>query len=154
MRQKEREITDRAKLDQIISGALYCHLACSIDDQPYLVPLSFGYDGRYIYFHTAHKGKKSDIFSQNSNVCVSFEREVSLKQDNNQACNWSFQFQSVLVSGIIEEVITPEGRTEALNQIMAQYSHQKWPFQEKTVTKTSLWRVNPKTITGKQSPAR
>ena len=154
MSPKDKEITDRVKLDQIISGALYCHLACSIDDQPYIVPLSFGYDGRYIYFHTAQNGKKSDIFSQNSNVCVSFERDVSLKQDNGQACNWSFQFQSVLVSGIIEEVITPENRVKALDQIMAQYSDQKWTFPEKTVSKTNLWRVNLKTITGRQSPTQ
>ena len=151
MRRKENEITDRIMLDQIISGALYCHLACSINDQPYLIPLSFGYDGEYVYFHTALKGKKSDIFSQNSNICLGFEREVSLEKDEDQACDWSFHFQSVIATGVIEEVTKYETRLLVLDQIMSHYSDKKWTFPEKTLARTRTWKVNLKSITGKQS---
>lgn len=151
MRHKENEITDRIMLDQIISGALYCHLACSINDQPYLIPLSFGYDGEYVYFHTALNGKKSDIFLQNSNVCLGFEREVSLEKDEDQACDWSFHFQSVIATGVIQEVTKYENRLSVLDQIMAHYSDKKWTFPEKTLARTRAWKVYLKSITGKQS---
>jgi len=63
MRKKEKEITRREELDHIIHNSLICHLSCSLNDQPYVVPLSFGYDGNAVYFHTAPEGKKIDILS-------------------------------------------------------------------------------------------
>ena len=151
MAQQETEIKDRVILDQIIAGALYCHLACSINDQPYLVPLSFGYDGEYVYFHTAPHGKKSDIFSQNSKVCIGFEREVSLKEDKNRACNWSFQYQSVIANGAIEEVTKIDEQVEVLDQIMKHYSDKEWTYPEKTLPKARFWKVQLQALTGKES---
>ncbi|MCK5794940.1 MAG: pyridoxamine 5'-phosphate oxidase family protein [Anaerolineales bacterium] len=62
MRKKDKEITDRKTLDSIIRNAKICHLACCLNDQPYVIPISFGYDGKTIYFHTALIGKKNEVF--------------------------------------------------------------------------------------------
>ena len=151
MGQKKGEITDRTELDRIILKSLYCHLACSSANQPYIVPLSFGYDGDYIYFHTASEGKKSDIFAKNSNVCICFESDVSLVPNSAQACSWSFKFNSVLATGQIEEITSSEDRIMALNQIMAHYSRKEWTFPEKNLSNTRLWRVKLKALSGKKS---
>ena len=59
MRRKEKEVTDRSLIDGIIHQADICHLSCSLEDRPYLVPISFGYDGQAVYIHTAPSGRKT-----------------------------------------------------------------------------------------------
>ena len=73
MRRKDKEITDREVIDSIINESTFCRLALSQDDRPYIVPLTFGYDGTALYFHGALAGKKIDILRKNINVCFEFD---------------------------------------------------------------------------------
>jgi uncharacterized protein len=50
MRRKDREIQNREIIDEIISEAEVCRLGLSRDNHPYIVPVSFGYNGRCLYF--------------------------------------------------------------------------------------------------------
>jgi nitroimidazol reductase NimA-like FMN-containing flavoprotein (pyridoxamine 5'-phosphate oxidase superfamily) len=152
MRIKEKEITDRKELDQIIRNSLICHLSCSLNDQPYVVPLSFGYDGNAVYFHTAKNGKKIKFLLVNPRVCLAFESEVKLQTDPDLACNWTFHFKSVIAYGTVEELIDPGSRTNAIKQIMLHYSDKDWEISDKELSRTKLWRVKLDEITGKKSP--
>ena len=53
MRRAEKEIKDQTDIDNIIKEARVCRLAMADKDQPYVVPLNFGYDYPYLYFHDA-----------------------------------------------------------------------------------------------------
>ncbi len=153
MRRKEKEITRREELDHIIHNSLICHLSCSLNDQPYVVPLSFGYDGNAVYFHTAPEGKKNDILSANPRVCLGFEQEINIQPDPDLACGWSFHYQSVIAAGNAEKINDPLDRLYAIKQIMLHYSGDDWEFSEKELSKTTIWRVILTEITGKKSPA-
>jgi len=54
----------------VLRSAQYVTLAMSVDDQPYLVSLSHGYDEdrNCIYFHCAREGKKLDYLRANNTV--------------------------------------------------------------------------------------
>ncbi len=65
MRRNDSEITDRKDIDGIIRRCRVCRLAMCDGSQPYIVPLSFGYDGSFLYFHTAREGRKIDIIKRN-----------------------------------------------------------------------------------------
>ncbi len=67
-------------------------LGCSIDDQPYIIPVTYAYDGKYIYGQLT-EGKKLDILRKNNKVC--FEIDVALNMQN---------WQGVIVYGIFEEL--------------------------------------------------
>jgi len=153
MRRKEKEITDRNELDQIIRDSLICHLSCCLDNQPYLVPLSFGYDGNAVYFHTAREGKKIEYLSLNPRVCLAFESEIKLHSDPDLACGWTFHFKSALAYGTAEELTDPASRDNAIKQIMLQYLDGNWEISDKELSRTKLWRVKLDEITGKKSPA-
>ena len=58
MKRQDKEIQNRQLIDEIISQALVCRLGLCRDNQPYVVPLNFGYDGQRLYFHSAQKGMK------------------------------------------------------------------------------------------------
>lgn len=87
MRRNDREIKDRKDIDGIIRRCLVCHLATCDNGQPYVVPLNFGYDGRFLYFHAAPEGRKIDIINKNNRVGFEFDilHEIVTAQ---QACDW------------------------------------------------------------------
>jgi len=43
MRRKDREITDRKKIEAILDKAPVCRIGFSKDNDPYVVPVCFGY---------------------------------------------------------------------------------------------------------------
>ena len=154
MRKKDKSIVEREILDKIIHESLICHLACCLDGQPYVIPISFGYDGKTVYFHTARAGKKNKIFLENPQVCLAFETDIKLITDEESACKWTFDFRSVIASGEIKEISDPVLKNAGLNQIMRHHSGKDWEMPEKVIRKTKIWGVELKNITGKRSPSK
>ena len=73
MRRSDREIRDRSSIDGILHAASVCHLALCDGDRPYVVPMSYGYDGDRLYFHCASEGRKLDVVRRNPNACFAVE---------------------------------------------------------------------------------
>jgi nitroimidazol reductase NimA-like FMN-containing flavoprotein (pyridoxamine 5'-phosphate oxidase superfamily) len=138
-------------LGRVLDKALYCHLACSYQDEPYLIPLAYGYDGEFVYIHTSKTGKKADIMKNNPRVCLGFEIDVRLQKDPDQACEWAFEYQSVIASGVIEEIVDPDKKSAGLSVIMDHYSNKTWEFPSKHLAKTKVWRIRILEISGKDS---
>jgi nitroimidazol reductase NimA-like FMN-containing flavoprotein (pyridoxamine 5'-phosphate oxidase superfamily) len=151
MRRKEKEITERNLIDTVISKALVCRLALCKEKMPYVIPVSFGYDGKNIFIHTASEGKKIDFISDNNNVCFEFEHDVKLVTNETTACSWSFSFYSVVGFGKIFEITAVDDKIAALNQIMIHYSGKSWEVNPNSVEKTRVWKIEIDSITGKQS---
>ena len=151
MRRKDKEIRDRGLISHIIKNCQVCRLGLAKDNTPYVVPVSFGYDGDAIYFHTAKEGKKIDYIEANNAVCFEFEHGVRLVPNEGNPCKWTFSFQSVIGYGKIHELVDESEKIEGLNRIMEQYSGQKWVFSEKMPSSIRVWRIVIETISGKQS---
>ena len=68
IRRKEKAITNQSEMIEILMQAQYVTIAMCMENQPYLVTLSHGYDSENncIYFHCAKEGKKIDILSANN----------------------------------------------------------------------------------------
>jgi hypothetical protein len=151
VRRKEKQITERKEIDAIIHASPVCRMAMARDNRPYLVPLSFGYDGSTVYIHTAAQGKKIDFIQANPHVCIEFEHQVSVIRDDGLACKWSFKFKSVIGFGTISELIDPEQKQQGLDQIMRHYTDKAWTFNPKAVEKTRVWRIDLESLSGKRS---
>ena len=153
MRRNEREIKDRKDIDDIIKRCRVCHLAMCDDGQPYIVPLNFGYDGRFLYFHTAPEGRKIDIIKRNNRVGFEFDILHDIVTAE-QACKWGAKYESVMGSGTAEIVDDLEAKKEALQLIMRQYGNGTWDFKEEILKKTLVLRVRILEITGKARKSR
>jgi uncharacterized protein len=148
MRQKDREIKDRKEIDDIIRRCRVCRLATCDEGQPYIIPLSFGYDGRFLYFHAAPEGRKIDIVKRNN--LVGFELDILHDiVTAEQACKWGVKYESVIGSGTAEIVDDLEAKKEALEWIMRQYGSGAWDFPEEIMKKTLVFRVRILEISGK-----
>ncbi len=154
MRRKDRLIEHRADIDAIIAGSEVCRLALSVKDEPYLVPLSFGYDGDAIYVHTAKKGKKIDYFKANNRVCFEFETNVRYVRDGSDACSSTFSFESVIGYGNISEEVDAEHKQYALRQISLHYGETPNAFPQDAVRKVRVWKVSIESVSGKRSPLK
>lgn len=151
MRRKDKEIQQPELIDTIIASARVCRLGVCMDNQPYVIPLSFGYDGRAIYFHTAAEGQKIDYMTANNRVCFELEHDVGIIPHDSEACKWSCSFYSVIGFGTVEEISDTREKVRALNLIMKHYSDRKWNFAEHQLEITRVWRIEIERISGKCS---
>lgn len=151
MRRSDKEITDLATIHEIVRGCEVCRLGLAVEGEPYVVPISFGFDGEAVYFHTAKDGRKIEMMAANPRVCVQFERNVELVTDNEDACAWTFRFESVIGFGAVTELVDEKEKTRGLNQIMKHYSGRNWSFGGPLMSATRVWRVDLDILTGKRS---
>ena len=70
LRRKDKEVTDERLLKKILKTTKYVTIALSMNNEPYLVSLSHGYDEKKncLYFHCAREGKKLQYLSSNDTV--------------------------------------------------------------------------------------
>lgn len=150
MRRKDKEIADRAEMESIIRESTICRLALADNEQPYIVPLSFGYKDNSLYFHSAAEGKKIDILRKNQNVCFEFDAGSEIKTGK-AACEWGMKYRSVIGFGNASFLEDPDSKQAALDIIMQQYSDKSFAYSEKILKKTLVIKVEITHMTGKLS---
>lgn len=148
MRKAEREIKDRAEIDAIIQGSQVCRLGLTDGSDPYVVPLCFGYDGQYLYFHCAREGRKMDMLRRNNRVCFEFDHLDGFVEDD-QACQWGLKYRSVIGFGSASILEDPEEKRQALALLMKQYSPSPHTFPEKVFSLTAVIKIHIESISGK-----
>ena len=80
---------------EVLSRAQVARLGCSFEDQPYVVPIYFAYDGDYIYVFST-SGQKIEWMRVNPKICV--------QTDIQSEGEWT----SVVVTGRYEELTEPQ----------------------------------------------
>ncbi|MFC1737124.1 pyridoxamine 5'-phosphate oxidase family protein [Candidatus Hydrogenedentota bacterium] len=150
MRNKEKEITETADIESVITEAIVCHLAMVDGNKPYVVPISFGYRDGTLFLHTSPKGMKTNILRANPNVCFEFEVGVEMVKAE-KACKWDVKYQSVIGWGKACFLDGNEAKREALDIIMGHYSDDAFEYEDDVVSKTAVVRVDIESVTGKQS---
>ena len=79
------------QINNILSSQVIGRLACSDGNYPYIIPLTYTFDGSFIYGQVL-EGKKLDIMRKNPNVCFQVDSILDIY-------NW----QSVILYGRFEE---------------------------------------------------
>lgn len=145
MRRKDREVTDSAKIDAVISACECCRLGLNDDGETYIVPLSFGYENkggeRIFYFHSASDGRKISVLQKDKRV--SFELDCAYKvQEASFACGYSAKYSSVMGTGRVDFLENHDEKVYALKRIMEHYTGKDvWEFPRESVEKTCVFRL-------------
>jgi len=150
MRRKDKEIKDKDQIEQIIRSAHICRLAMAHKDQPYVVPLNFGYRDNTVYFHSAAQGRKIDIIRDNPQVCLEFSTDLDLVRAE-KSCDWGQRFKCVIGFGKAQLVEAAAEKKEALDIIMDHYDGQGGGYSEKRLKMTTVIKVVLTEMTGKRS---
>lgn len=150
MRRREKEITDRAEIDALIRSARVLRLGLADGKEPYVVPLSFGYDGGSLYFHCALQGRKLDVIRRNDLVCFEMDELLSIEEAE-EACAWGARYRSVMGTGRAAVLEDRESKRRGLATIMAQYSDRGHGFSDHDVDRVCVVRVDITSLSGKQT---
>lgn len=150
MRRQDREINDRKKIDDIIRRSVVCRLGMSDGAEPYVVPMNFGYDGRFVYFHGAREGQKIDILRANPRVCLEFDIPGEFVVSDT-ACVWTMKYQSVIAHGVAEIADGSEEKRQGLSVVMAQVDPRAYTFPDEVLKNVCVLRVRIESISGKES---
>ncbi|HZJ61298.1 MAG TPA: pyridoxamine 5'-phosphate oxidase family protein [Chitinophagaceae bacterium] len=115
-----------AEIEQLLQQQLVGRIGCYADGIIYVVPVSYAYDGNYIYCHT-FEGMKINMMRKNPEVCFEVDNTKNL-------ANW----QSVIAWGSFEELPDGNNRNEAIRilrerklPILSSQTMQlgsQWPF--------------------------
>lgn len=152
MRRKDRELSDRRAIDQVIRDSAVCHLALWDGAAPYVVPLSFGYDGDHLYFHSAREGRKLDLLRRHPRVGFAFTPAPELVRGK-RACRWGLAYRSVVGTGRADLLEDREAKRRALAVLMAQYDDGAHTFDDAEVDRVAVIRVAIDELTGKATSA-
>ena len=150
MRRNDKQINDISVIEDILNRATVCRLAMCENNQPYVIPLCFGYEDNALYLHCSREGKKLDILKKNNNVCFEIDIEHEIIKAG-QACDWGMKYKSVIGFGKAVFIEDIESKLKALDVIMQQYSEGSFEYPENAIKNIVLIKVEIESMTGKQS---
>ena len=93
------------EINALLRRVGYGHLACCRDDQPYVLPIYYVFDGNEIFIYTT-AGLKSEIIKVNPRICLQVEE---ILDDG----SWG----SVVVTGEAKEIVDRSEREKAVDLI-------------------------------------
>lgn len=150
MRRKEREITDRAKIIEMIAECDVCRIGLVDEKGAYIVPMNFGFDekdGLTFYFHCAAEGKKLNLLKKVP--YASFEMDYRHKLiSSEKACSYSFNYSCVMGYG---EVVFLNGceKLDALDKIMSHYGVENREYSESALGRVIVFALRVLEISAK-----
>ena len=148
MRRKDREITSRPVIDEIIRSANLMRIAMVDEEMPFLVPVFYAFDGNSLYFHSAQAGRKIDILKRNNDVCF----EISVDHDiieSEEACDFEAKHRTVIGLGKAFFVEDEPQKIKALNMIVGNFTDRKFEYPKTNLARTAVIRIDIKSVKGK-----
>jgi len=151
MRRKDKEITDKKIIEEILSKSVLCRIAMIDDGRPYIVPLNYGYFNNELYFHSALTGKKIELLKLNKNVCFEIEYSTEIIKAD-VSCKWSMRYRSLIGYGTIEIIENNDQKRHGLDIIMAQNGKSlNNIYEEKQINNLLILKLKIDEISCKQS---
>jgi nitroimidazol reductase NimA-like FMN-containing flavoprotein (pyridoxamine 5'-phosphate oxidase superfamily) len=152
MRRKEKEIKNKEEMEDIIKKAIICRLGLSSNDQPYIVPLNFGYENNELHFHCAKAGKKMDMIQKNNNVCFEIETDTELIKGEHACVGWTMYYSSVIGFGKASVIDDIDEKKRSLDIIMKHYTGKsEFDYTEKNLRGVGIIKVVIENMTGKKN---
>ena len=152
---RERQVTDLQEIIRILDTANILHLGMVDGDEPYVIPMNYGYtmrDGKLtLYLHGATKGRKLDLIRKNPKVCFSLECDVA-PFESKLPCQYGTVYSSVMGRGVAEIVEDVEQKKEAMTILMKTQTGKDFSFTDKLVSIVSVIRISVSDYTAKHRP--
>ena len=155
MTKRERQITDEAQIKYILDTAKVLHLGLAVNDEPYVVPMNYGYtmdQGKLtLYLHSAVRGKKLDMIRENPNVFFEMNCDL-IPFEGPVPCRYGLSYTSLMGQGQARIIEDPEEKQRAMAILMKTQSGKDFAFNEKLVSIVSVIRIDVAEFTAKHRP--
>ena len=151
MRRKDKEISDKDLIEQILKESEICRMAMIDGTEPYMVPLNYGYADGVIYVHSAPDGRKMGILKENNRVCFEIEHAYEIIRKD-EPCQWTTKYRSVIGYGNVEIIVDAESKKKGMDIIMQKYGYRgQSNYNEGLLSRMVILQLKIEKVTGKQS---
>lgn len=151
MKRGDKEVKSREWMEDVLKHGQIIYIALStMDGEPYVLPLGYGYEDGVIYLHGGNRGQKKDMAAQNPKVSfnVSIDTEV---MRSSVGANFSMKYKSVTGFGRIVELTTLDEKNKALEILMKQYDGPHTDLTESNMNSVWVVKIDIDHMTGKIS---
>ena len=155
MPKRERQVTDEKQILHILDTAKVLHLGLAVNDEPYVVPMNYGYtmeDGKLVlYLHSAVRGKKLDMIRANPRVF--FELDCDLAPfEGQKPCQYGLVYSSVMGRGTASILEDVEEKKRAMVYLMKTQTQKDFEFRDEWVSIVAVIRIDVEEYTAKHRP--
>ena len=152
---REKLITDIDTVIEILEKSKVLHLGLVDGDEPYVVPMNYGYtmdDGKLtLWLHGATQGRKYDIIRKNPKVF--FEMECDLQPfEGDVACKYGISYSSLMGKGTAVIVEDSQEKQDALTFLMKTQTGMDFEFNDKLASVVGIIRIDVIDYTAKHRP--
>ena len=150
VRRKDREITDPDTLRKVLKSTNYVTIALCMDNEPYLVSLSHGYDEKRncLYFHCANEGKKLVYIKANNNIWGQAVQNYGVTDE----CDYAYT--SVHFKGTVSLIDDLSEKRHAMEVMVRQLStnpeEKLAKIKTEKLANTTMGRIDISYMTGKK----
>ena len=151
VRRRDREITDSKELKKVLKSTKYITIALCMNNEPYLVSLSHGYDEteNCLYFHCAPEGKKLVYLKANKMVWGQAVLDYGVTDE----CDYAYI--SVHFSGKISQIDDLREKQHAMEVMVQQLSENPEEklakVKSEKLAKTTMGRIDIYYLSGKKN---
>ena len=155
MTKRERQVTDPVEIRRILDTAKVLHLGLAVDNEPYVVPMNYGYtdeEGKLVlYLHSALKGKKLDMMGSNPNVFFELECD-RMPFEGKLPCQYGMVYSSVMGRGTARIVEDVEEKKKAMSILMKTQTGKDFSFEDRLVSIVAVIRIDVSQYSAKHRP--
>ena len=152
---RENRVTDPTEIIRILDTAKVLHLGLSVNDEPYVVPMNYGYtmeEGRLVlYLHSAVKGRKLDMIQANPKVFFSIDCD-RMPFEGRVPCQYGLVYSSIMGRGTATIVEDVEEKKQAMTLLMKTQTGKDFTFEDRLVSIVAVIRIDVAEYTAKHRP--
>ena len=155
MRRKDREVTQKEELIEILDSCKTACIAMIDGDIPYNVPLNYGYefkgDDLILFFHCAKEGRKIEIIKNSNRVCFAlFSEGEPIHAET--PCSSGYYYSSIIGNGTVQFVEDMDEKKHALKKLVEHQMQVETEFTDAQADTVCVFKVISKDYSGKRKP--
>ena len=152
---RERQVTDPEQIRHILDTGKVLHLGLSVNDEPYVVPMNYGYtmeEGRLtLYLHSAVQGRKLDMMRANPKVFFDIDCDL-MPFEGRVPCQYGLVYSSIMGRGTATMVEDVEEKKQAMSLLMKTQTGKDFTFEDRLVSIVAVVRIDVAEYTAKHRP--
>lgn len=153
MRRKERSVTNRETVKEIITACDVLRLGLADGDYPYIVPMNFGWEEQggqlLFYLHGAAEGRKAELMRQNG-VC-SFQMDCDHRTEL-LPNGMTTRYRCLMGKATIRQ-LTEEEKPRAMHILSGRYFPDAPDCPPQALARTAMWQLTVTEWSGKENKA-
>lgn len=156
MRRKDREVTDKAEIIDILESCDVCKVAMKDELGLYIVPLNYGYEFEgeklTLYFHGAKEGRKVNTFKKGcEDVAFEIDEKNEMYGKDDIACTYTYFYRSIIGNGIASVIEEKQDKLFALKSIMRNVTKRDdFKYNEQSLNNVLVMKIEVSSFTAKK----